>query len=305
MTSTAAGLKEFGDGDAALFNGSVLQDINSQEDFEVEFHRLLCDETSNSKDNINYITPYDPEQLHFHEQVDALSILEQNSSLLDYFASPPDTLKQSGNDSMKFVEDPLSTHMNANKPTKNTLDPRSCKRGRPKTLRFTTMQYGKTIENTKHHRKFKGIEPDIPVRASELKYRNRQSDSDYYSPTWIRGRGAEREGLCPRCDPSVWFKIKQSAYWYHLNFYHGISAATGKPYTHPISYRFARGDTGTSRVEGHCGKCLQWIFLSNEFEGEHTTESVEWSLCFTTWYKHAQKCHQRTHNFQIPDELCD
>lgn len=304
MMSASAGLKEFGDGDAALFNGNIMHELDSQEDFESEFNRLLCGDSICSAQSTN-LTPnpslYDPlDDLN-------LSIADPNNYLTDFFASPPETLKGS----VKFVEDPLSTHLNFSnsieeKDIKKIAGP---KRGRPKNLTFTSVHYDKTtVSSSKLRKRFNEKDLDRSVNTSnnksELIYRQRRSDSDYYSPSWIKGRGVDREGLCPLCDPSVWFKIKQSAYWYHLNFYHGISATTGKPYNHPISYKFANTDSGASRVEGHCGQCLQWIFLSSDFMGNPNSESVEDSLSFTTWYKHAQKCHYRTRNFEIPDDFC-
>lgn len=300
MTSTAAGLKEFGDGDAALFNGNILLDLNSQEDFETEFHRLLTEGGP-------FVIPAasdDQEFLHYSGEFRMDANATSVNSLTDFFASPPDTMKHEGpGDPVKFVEDPLSTHLNSAKKTSKTSSDSKTKRGRPPLLRFTAVEYEKTTINTKKPRKTQNLQSNQYIQSAELKYRHRRSENDCYSPSWIRGRGCEREGLCPLCEPPVWFKIKQSAYWYHLNFYHGISASSGKPYNHPISYRFAKNENDSSRVEGHCGNCLQWIFLSSDFDGEQSTESVEDKMSFTTWYKHAQKCHYRSRDFQIPEEF--
>jgi hypothetical protein len=44
----------------------------------------------------------------------------------------------------------------------------------------------------------------------------RQCGDELYKPTWIRGKGKEREGRCDLCDPPVWFNLKQSTYWYSM-----------------------------------------------------------------------------------------
>lgn len=38
---------------------------------------------------------------------------------------------------------------------------------------------------------------------------------DEYNPAWIRGDGIERAGWCGLCPD--WFKMKDSAYWYHVS----------------------------------------------------------------------------------------
>ena len=63
-------------------------------------------------------------------------------------------------------------------------------------------------------------------KSAEL-YTGVASTIDMYTPVRTRGKGKEKEGLCSLCKEPSWFKIKISQYWYHLNFIHGISSATG------------------------------------------------------------------------------
>lgn len=246
--SSTAGLKEFADGDAALFN---VLNLESQEDFETEFRRLLTENIPNPD-----FTPFS----------DSPTITEQ----------------------VKFEEDPLSTILNntqqqATPPMSKTSKK---KRGRPPNLKF---KYN-FVNEPKIHKQT----PPQTQMIQQVQMRDRRSEDDKYSPVWIRGRGVDREGLCPLCQhPPVWLKIKQSAYWYHMNFYHGISAATGRPYKLPINYRLSEA----KRVEGHCATCLKWIVLSTDFDGASIQEFDN----FTSWYKHAQKCHYRTKEFQKPN----
>lgn len=55
---------------------------------------------------------------------------------------------------------------------------------------------------------------EAPVEDSSAEFQSKRFSGDLYTPTWIRGRGNSREGLCSLCIPPVWFRMKQSAYWY-------------------------------------------------------------------------------------------
>lgn len=282
ISSTWNGLKEFGDGDAALFNCNhvidefVDKNFKENEEFEDEFHRLLTENTNTLQLN--------------------LSSFDSNNTE-DLYSTPPDFMKfETTMQSVKFEEDPLSAILNIEQQQQQQHEEKEKvkKRGRPPTIKFKAT----SIPNPPV-KVVKSIVPETNlVHQQKLELRERRSDEDFYSPIWIRGRGVDREGLCPLCDPSRWFKIKQSAYWYHMNFYHGISATTGKPYKRPISYRMTPNHNFT-RVEGHCGHCLQWILLATDHKNE-TKTNLEDNFSYTSWYKHAQKCHYRTKEFKIP-----
>lgn len=287
MMTSSAGLKEFADGDAALFSGNILtEDTGSTEDFELEFHRLLTESVNTSTFTIDSSTETFP--------VNVLTP-KMTSSL------PSESVKE-----VKFEEDPLSAVLNFEQQTSGKSETPK-KRGRPPLLKFKTVNINKPV-NSKQPLQSQSDEKE---QHRHLQLRDRRSDSDFYSPLWIRGRGADREGLCPVCEPPVWLKIKQSAYWYHMNFFHGISATTGRSYKRPISYRFVFDDKSSLslmtipavKVEGHCGNCLQWIPLATEYTGDRSIEILERSICFTSWFKHAQKCHYRAKEFRIPDDF--
>ncbi|KNE61785.1 hypothetical protein AMAG_18686 [Allomyces macrogynus ATCC 38327] len=118
-------------------------------------------------------------------------------------------------------------------------------------------------------------------QTSELRFPN-----DLYTPNWTRGVGHGKEGLCRLCPPEsgeAWFKIKVSAYWYHLNYHHGVSQTSGRPFDAPVQERF----DSTARIrEGLCHKCHKWIPLDSP---RHTPVNVPQIY----WWKHAQKCHFR------------
>lgn len=123
---------------------------------------------------------------------------------------------------------------------------------------------------------------------------------DHYKPAEVRGKGAIKEGRCPLCPAPVWLKIKQSAYWYHMNFTHGISASTGQPHPLPLRYRTvlapsvlgcanmreaspaafyslspANNAFNEQLIEGLCGRCGEWIpIAAHESSGHHSGDPV-------------------------------
>lgn len=120
---------------------------------------------------------------------------------------------------------------------------------------------------------------------------------DLYTPTAVRGSGPDREGRCDLCDPPIWLKVKTSSYWYHMNFYHGISAHTGGPYEAPVGlrqYPYTQGNGHEVIVkEGKCGYCQCWVGYMNapldedKFKMSKCNEQ-EWES--PAWWRHLQKC---------------
>jgi hypothetical protein len=305
-TSLATGLKEFGDGDAALFSGNMLMEhLDSQEDFDSEFRRLLTEEINTSDQYVETKHTFNSELV---SPVSHNVSLSSSYSIGDFYTSPPDEVKV-GDDLLRFEEDPLSSHLNATELQKTHSGEKKKRRGRPTVLKFKASEY-KTKPPANQFNRFhqRNNCTTKPAGSATIHLRDRRSEHDRYTPVWIRGRGVEREGLCPLCEPQVWFKIKQSAYWYHMNFFHGISAATGRPYKLPISYRLSPSSrNGFRNVEGHCGSCLHWILIASDWsDGGSTNDAtmdIESSIPMQSWYKHAQKCHHRVREIQIPDEL--
>lgn len=139
-----------------------------------------------------------------------------------------------------------------------------------------------------------------------------RSQHDQYTPVWTRGSGSEREGRCAVCQPPVWLKLKQSAYWYHMNYVHGICASTGRPYPEPLRYRISLGrNSDMVKCEGWCGECRAWKGVGSRsreevssaldcLDGDYlnlttlnlSTDDYKSTFPHTNWYKHCQKQHK-------------
>ncbi|KAJ7902664.1 hypothetical protein B0H14DRAFT_2667107 [Mycena olivaceomarginata] len=105
-------------------------------------------------------------------------------------------------------------------------------------------------------------------------YKAPRSAFDLYSARFVKGKGADKRGLCPICiEPKcrggegkkVWLSMKFSAFNYHMQFHHGISAASGRPLSPPTDFRVvARPVVKGERAEikqGKCHKCLSWVAI--------------------------------------------
>jgi hypothetical protein len=100
---------------------------------------------------------------------------------------------------------------------------------------------------------------------------------DLYTPTYVRGDGATRAGWCTLC--STWHTLKESAYWYHMHFAHGISCATGKSMPVPLRSRSTAGAArGVGDSEALCGCCGRWVLIVTGEKGR------------TAWWRHAYRC---------------
>ncbi|AFM97923.1 hypothetical protein EHEL_030250 [Encephalitozoon hellem ATCC 50504] len=111
---------------------------------------------------------------------------------------------------------------------------------------------------------------DLVIHPKEIK---KQGDGDVYKPRKIRGTGRLREGYCRMCN--LWFKLKTSSYWYHMNYKHGINSK-GVRYPEPqIKYV---GD----KAEGFCAICNDWVVLGHKSNGKSTKFG---------WFRHCQKKH--------------
>lgn len=125
---------------------------------------------------------------------------------------------------------------------------------------------------------------DLPARPP-VKWR--RSEDDMYTPKEVRGTGFLRMGRCNIC--GIWLKIKQSAYWYHMNFIHGISASTGRPHPPPIAIRQRAGSESTVVVEGRCGTCQEWIPVHQQGSPLNVVPT-DLGCLTSSWWHHAQKC---------------
>ncbi|KAF7726454.1 hypothetical protein EC973_008689 [Apophysomyces ossiformis] len=114
-------------------------------------------------------------------------------------------------------------------------------------------------------------DPNAIPRRQKLRF-----DGDVYTPKWVRYTGQLKEGYCDSCQPGKWLQLKNSAYWYHKQFYHGISSVSGRQFVEPLECRPADHDV----IEGLCHQCHQFVAICNS----KRKNSV-------LWYRHAHKCH--------------
>ncbi|SPO32527.1 related to Meiotic expression upregulated protein 26 [Ustilago trichophora] len=116
---------------------------------------------------------------------------------------------------------------------------------------------------------------------------------DLYTPRFVKGVGVQKVGMCPICyeDGRVKFlKTKFSAYNYHMQNFHGVSALTGLPFTPPSKFRTkarpnAKPKERKELVQGFCHSCNKYI----DIQGPKQTEV---KVAEIYWWKHAQVCHR-------------
>ncbi|GAA5815454.1 hypothetical protein MFLAVUS_008965 [Mucor flavus] len=114
-------------------------------------------------------------------------------------------------------------------------------------------------------------DPNAIPRRQKLRYQG-----DEYTPKWVRYTGQLKEGYCDTCRPGKWLQLKNSAYWYHKQFFHGISSVSGKSFQKPLEQRAGDHDV----IEGLCHQCKIFVPICNS----KRKNSV-------LWYRHAHKCH--------------
>jgi len=119
-----------------------------------------------------------------------------------------------------------------------------------------------------------GLPPSDPLHPRQQPAR---FEGDLYTPTFVRGDGPTRAGWCVYC--SSWLTLKDSAYWYHMHFAHGISCQTGKHLPGPIRCRATAGAArGVGDAEWLCGGCGRWVLIVTGEKGR------------TAWWRHAYRC---------------
>ncbi|KAJ2033504.1 hypothetical protein H4S04_004971 [Coemansia sp. S16] len=128
-------------------------------------------------------------------------------------------------------------------------------------------------------------EGGVNDKARPRRQKVRFSD-DMYTPMWVRNNGQQKEGFCDTCVPGKWLQLKNSAFWYHKQFFHGISSVSGRPFIRPLQVRHFDADI----IEGLCHQCRQWVPIANA----KRRNSV-------LWFRHAHKCHV----YHKPKHDCD
>ncbi|GAA5801894.1 hypothetical protein HPULCUR_007352 [Helicostylum pulchrum] len=112
-------------------------------------------------------------------------------------------------------------------------------------------------------------DPNAIPRRQKLRYQG-----DEYTPKWVRYTGQLKEGYCDTCKPGKWLQLKNSAYWYHKQFFHGISSVSGKPFQKPLEQRAGDHDV----IEGLCHQCKVFVPICNSKRKNNVL-----------WYRHAHK----------------
>ncbi|KAF8907615.1 hypothetical protein CPB84DRAFT_1744530 [Gymnopilus junonius] len=159
-------------------------------------------------------------------------------------------------------------------------------------------------------------------------YNHPRSPLDLYTPRFVRGKGAEKVGMCPICveplnrggeDKRVWLAMKFSAFkYYHMQYAHGISASTGRPFSPPVSFRAVdrqnAGKKEKHRIQqGKCHKCDKWVAVEGIKDVDSKVKELHWSAFFAAlWvlvsqlisthplrWKHAAACH---HGYNLAGE---
>ncbi|KAL4072006.1 hypothetical protein J3A83DRAFT_4238030 [Scleroderma citrinum] len=130
-------------------------------------------------------------------------------------------------------------------------------------------------------------------------YNPPRSTLDLYTPRFVKGCGITKVGLCPVCMESparggtghkLWLSMKTSAYNYHMQYGHGISAISYRPFSPPIDFRTTkRRDPAkherTHILEGKCHKCKNWIPVE-------CVKNIDVKVKEIYWWKHAAACHR-------------
>ncbi|MBW0519805.1 hypothetical protein O181_059520 [Austropuccinia psidii MF-1] len=142
-------------------------------------------------------------------------------------------------------------------------------------------------------------------------------DEDLYTPIWCRGENDQKEGFCDMCEGGAWFRLKNSAYWYHKQYFHGVSSTTGHYFYPPKATKKGVSTSNRQQILGLCHECGDWVGYSSvigngptkksskddgsdkepkktylEINSTINYDNMMASKIPTLWYKHAHKCHR-------------
>ncbi|KAF5348266.1 hypothetical protein D9756_010460 [Leucocoprinus leucothites] len=142
----------------------------------------------------------------------------------------------------------------------------------------------------------------LNVRDPGGTYNPPRNAFDLYTPRFVKGKGPGKLGLCPICvepyerggeNRKNWLAMKFSAFkCYHMQYAHGISAATGHPFAPPSAFQVVARPNAAKKershiLQGKCQKCRKFVPV----EGVKDVESKVKEL---VWWKHAASCYQDT-----------
>lgn len=140
-------------------------------------------------------------------------------------------------------------------------------------------------------------------------------EEDLYTPMWCRGQNDKKEGFCDMCEGGAWFKLKNSAFWYHKQYFHGVSSTTGHYFYPPKQVKRGFSTANRQQILGLCHECESWVGYSSTIgtqsikkcdkaeseedssgpgrpSGSKDADEINSSKVPTLWYKHAHKCHR-------------
>ncbi|KAI8450842.1 hypothetical protein BY996DRAFT_4055975 [Phakopsora pachyrhizi] len=118
-------------------------------------------------------------------------------------------------------------------------------------------------------------------------------DEDLYTPIWCRGQNDKKEGFCDMCDGGAWFRLKNSAYWYHKQYFHGVSSTTGHYFYPPKEIKRGLSTANRQQILGLCHECEEWVGYSSVIGNQQCKKKPKTDgKVSTLWYKHAHKCHR-------------
>lgn len=180
------------------------------------------------------------------------------------------------------------------------------------------------------------------TETSQIRFMEPKHSQDLYSPRWVRGKGFTREGLCHFChgginsipteedcllilknsikNPSIWtatttatallesnwYRIKQSAFWYHLHFHHGISAKRGEKYPTinyetlrimPLMSKYGIPNENLKKCQVFCSNCNEYITIwqqksTTQIQSLAPEDLITKLPVLQNWWKHCQRRHQ-------------
>jgi hypothetical protein len=135
-------------------------------------------------------------------------------------------------------------------------------------LAYSEIYYSKLTNADTDEQKENSKKEALETRRQGLRF-----EGDLYTPKIVRSEKNKKEGFCDLCPaPGKWLQLKNSAFWYHKIFVHGVST-TGIYFDSPVQFRIiwnclrmeteADGCMVKLAVEGLCGHCYSYVHLSN------------------------------------------
>ncbi|TKA78211.1 hypothetical protein B0A55_03768 [Friedmanniomyces simplex] len=118
--------------------------------------------------------------------------------------------------------------------------------------------------------------PSPPHGHAHMRQQSPRFEGDLYAALWVSGDGAGRTAWCGYC--SSWHKLRDSAYWYHMQYTHGVSCLTGRPFAIP---KYLQPSQTLKDWDALCSTCKQWINLGRT------------ARCRTAYFRHAYRCQGR------------